>query len=225
MVKDMKKEKRKRPSQWVTRALLAMMAFLLLSTSDSYAQVLTAQQKQAIQRRVKNKVEEFQFYLEQLGDRKFTNKQMRNEAYASALKLFVGNGDDYKVYDTYRDAYIVKNAVRIETSSKYNSHIGKKTVKAYMRNLKNDASYSQIVIESAGAVIVDDIYQVGDHYECMAYFCQKYISYREGRISYSDITEKKVRVRIEKIEIPRADGTTKTIWNALLGDIYVVSTR
>lgn len=94
-----------------------------------------------------------------------------------------------------------------------------------MRNLKNDASYSQIVIESAGAVVVDDIYQVGDHYECMAYFCQKYISYREGKISYSDITEKKVRVRIEKIEIPRADGTTKTIWNALLGDIYVVSTR
>ena len=129
----MKKEKRKRPSQWVTRALLAMMAFLLLSTSDSYAQVLTAQQKQAIQRRVKNKVEEFQFYLEQLGDRQFTNKQMRNEAYASALKLFVGNGDDYRVYDPYREAYIVKSAVRIETSSKYNSHIGKKTVKEYMK--------------------------------------------------------------------------------------------
>ncbi len=59
----------------------------------------------------------------------------------------------------------------------------------------------------------------------MAYFCQKFVGYRDGRVIYSDVTTKKVSVYIEAIEIPMPDGSTQKIWNALLGDIYVVSTE
>lgn len=222
----MKEKTEKTARQWVTRVLLAMMACLLLNTAEGYAQQLTQQQKQAIQRRVKNKIEEFQFYLEQLGDRRFTDRGMRDEAYNLALKLFVGHGDQYNIYEPEQGAYVVKPPVKIQTSSKRNSRIVGRTIKSYLANLKNDARYTHISIQQADAVYVDEIYQKGDGiYECMAYFCQKYVAYREGRVVYSDITTKKVRVRIEKFEIPQPDGTTRVVWNVLLGDIYVVETH
>lgn len=212
-------------SGWVTRVIIVMTAWFMFGLADGYAQELTEQQQQAIQRRVKNKVEEFQFYLEQLADRQVTNQKMRNEAYQLALKLFIGHGEQYREYNVEDGAYVIKGPVKMQTSSKKNSRINNIPIKRYLQNLKNNSSYSNVVIQSADAVYVTDIIQAGDHYECIAYFCQKYIAYREGRVVYSDVTTKKIRIRIEKIEIPNSNGTAKVIWNALLGDIYVVETR
>jgi hypothetical protein len=213
------------PTEWVTKVTIVIVAWLMLGVPSCYAQELTQQQQQAIQRRVKNKVEEFQFYLEQLADRQVTNQKMRNEAYQLALKLFIGHGEQYREYNVEDGAYVIKGPVKMQTSSKKNSRISNIPIKRYLQNLKNNSSYSNVVIQSADAVYVTDIVRAGDHYECVAYFCQKYIAYREGRVVYSDVTTKKIRIRIEKIEIPSSNGTTKVIWNALLGDIYVVETK
>lgn len=201
---------------------------VLLSVIPSYsicAQTLSATEKAALQRRVKDKVDEFQFYLGQLADKRSTSPTVKDNAFRLALKLFIGECEPYTIYDPDLGHQINKSAVRMETSSKHRNTKSRTRIKAYLNNLRNNQSYSQIKITDADIVRVDNIYKVGDHYECMAYFCQKYIGYRDGRIVYSDITTKKVRVYINAIQVPKADGSTETIWNALLGDIYVVETR
>ena len=86
---------------------------------------------------------------------------------------------------------------------------------------KSKLAYTKIVIESASAVRVDNIEKVGDHYECVAYFTQKFIGYRDGKVWYSDETSKKIRCYINHIDLP----TGKRIFDAKLGDIYVLSTK
>lgn len=208
----------------------AILIFLALFVGHGtlVAQRLTESQKRMLERRVVDKVDEFQFYMAQLGDKESTSKTVKDNAYRLALKLFIGEGEDYSIIqrnsmgEEYEE---MKPAVRMQTSSKYRSTTSRTKMKTYLNNLRNNRTYTQIEITAADAVRVDNIYREGDHYVCMAYFCQKYVGYRDGRPIYSDITTKKVKVYIQAIEIPKTDGSTGIIWNALLGDIYVLDTR
>lgn len=205
---------------------ISILIFMLtMFGMNAYPQDLSVSEKEALQRRVKDKVDEFQFYMGQLADKKSTSNEVKDNAYRLSLKLFIGEGENYSIYDPELGRDVQKSAVRMEISSKYRSTKSRTLMKRYLSNLRNNKTYTQIEITDADIVRVDNIYPVGDHYECMAYFCQKYIGYRDGRIAYSDITTKKVRVYIQAIQIPKADGSTETIWNALLGDIYVIETR
>lgn len=209
----------------IVSKVLFVLALATLGMTKIYGQQLSQTEKETLQRRVKDKVDEFQFYMGQLADKKSTSAEVKSTAYSLALKLFIGECEDYSIYDPELGRDVFKSAVRMETSSKYRSTKSRTLMKRYLNNLKNNQAYTQIEITDADIVRVDNIYKVGDHYECMAYFCQKYIGYRDGRVAYSDITTKKVRVYINAIQIPKADGTTETIWNALLGDIYVIETK
>lgn len=204
--------------------LITLLFVIFLSTS-AYSQQLTHAEKESLQTRVKNKVDEYQFYLQQLADKRSTSAVVKDNAYTLALKLFIGECENYSIYEPDLGRNVTKPAVRMEVSSKYRLTKSRVLMKKYLNNLRNNTSYDQIEITDADVVRVDNIYKVGDHYECMAYFCQKYVGYRDNRVVYSDVTTKKVRVYIEAIEIPKSDGSTETIWNALLGDIYVISTR
>lgn len=203
---------------------LLFIIILLLPISLS-AQELSEQQKNVLQKRTKDKVDEFQHYMKQLADKRSTSTTVKNNAYSLALKLFIGEGESYTTVDPYTGESQMKPAVRMETSSKYRSTKSRTRMKLYLENLKNSQTYTQIEITDADVVRVDNIQRVGDHYECMAYFCQKYIGYRDNRIVYQDITTKKIRVYIQAIRVPNSDGSTTVIWNALLGDIYVVETH
>lgn len=203
---------------------LALLTFVVSPFFVS-SQTLTPTEKEALQRRVKDKIDEFQFYMGQLADKESTSTQVKNNAFNLSLKLFIGECEDYKIFNPDLGRNELKSAVRMETSSKNRPTKSRKKMKLYLDNLRNTKAYTQIEITDADVVRVDNIYKVGDHYECMAYFCQKYVGYRDGRVVYSDITTKKVSVYIEAIEVPRPDGSVQTIWNALLGDVYVVSTE
>ena len=197
---------------------LSLLLFTLFAFNAT-AQSLTAEEKRALETRVKNKVDEYQFYLNQLGDKRSTSETVKNNAVRLALKLFIGEGENYTMDGN------THGAVRMEISSKYRSTKSRIMQKRYLNNLRNNRSYDQIEITDADVVRVDGIQREGDHYVCMAYFCQKFIGFRDHRAVYSDITTKKVKVYVQAIEVPRADGSTQIIWNALLGDIYVVSTK
>lgn len=94
-------------------------------------------------------------------------------------------------------------------------------LKSYLNNLRY-TRYDTVKIEQAGAVRVDNIYQTGPgQYEAVAYFCQDFYGYRDGRVIYNDTTEKAVRVHIRAIESPEIG---EVVWEAYLGDIKVIST-
>lgn len=212
-------------NKYLTYIKCVIFLFVLFVSIPIFPQQLTQAEKESLQARVKNKVDEYQFYLQQLADKRSTSEEVKNNAYSLALKLFVGECENYSIYDPDLGRNVTKSAVRMEISSKYRSTKSRVLMKRYLNNLRNNQTYDQIEITDADIVRVDNIYKVGDHYECMAYFCQKYIGYRDRRIIYSDITTKKVRVYIQAIQIPKANGSIETIWNALLGDIYVIETK
>lgn len=213
-----------------TLRIFASLIVLSLLAANSSAQDeprLTEEQKVLFQERVKQKVEEFQSSLSKLVNDKLDHN-IRSEEYRNILVLFIGEGETYSYYDYESDERITREGgVRMETSSKTTGRSSRQRIKNYIRKLYNPEThktsmpYTKIVIESVGAVRVDNIERVGDHYECIAYFKQKFIGYRDGKIAYSDVTGKKIKCFISSIDLP----TGKKIFEAKLGDIYVTSTE
>lgn len=207
---------------------LFLSAFLLL-VAGGHIQAqdeLTEAQKIEFQNRVKQKVEEFQNALSNIVNNELRH-DIRKENVINLLKLFMGEGEPYDYYDEEADKRVHSTGVKMQTSSVYKTNNQSQKLKRYIYKLynpetgKSNLVYTKIKIESASAVRVDNIEKVGDHYECVAYFSQKFIGYRDGKVSYSDKTGKKIKCYINHIDLP----TGKRIFDAKLGDIYVLSTQ
>lgn len=201
---------------------LLLLLLMMTATSVSYAHDLSQEEVTALQERVKYKVEEFQRNLGSIVDNRLSANR-RHAALETTLALFMGNGDVYYVNNEYNERE-KRGPVRIEVSSVNRMKISKNPIKEYLNNqYKNLHKYTKVEIDSVDAVRVDNIYKVGENqYECMAYFCQKYISYGpDGTVRYGDISKKKVKVHITAREIP----TVGIVFDAKLGDIYVTETK
>lgn len=208
------------------KLLLSLLVISFVMPSLHAQEKLTDAQKKMFQERVKQKVEEFQGALSNVVNDSLRH-DIRKENVINLLKLFIGEGNPYNYYDEELEERVYSTGVKIQTSSIYNTNNQSQKLKKYVYKLynpetgKSEMSYTEIVIESASAVRVDDIEEVGDHYECVAYFSQKFIGYKDGKVWYSDLTGKKIRCYIMHIDLP----TGKRIFDAKLGDIYVLSTQ
>lgn len=199
--------------------ILLFALCLTFSVNMSAQGDLTEEDKTELQVRVKMKVDEFQQYLSDIVNTNLSNNQRRNSITA-ALALFIGKGEAYTITDEYGET-VYKNPVRMQISSINNDRKRWLPMTKYLENQYNNVHrYGRVVIESADAVRVDNIHKVADgRYQAVAYFCQKYIAYREGRPVYGDVTSKKVIVYISAIDTPYG-----YVWDAKLGDVYVTST-
>ena len=199
-------------------------AFLLVGAIQiTYAQSLSNEEKQELQLRAKQKIEDFQGHLATIASRNMsaTNK---NAARKAALDLFIGKGESYMFEDSYGNR-LKHDAVKMQVSSKTTGRINTRLMKNYLTSLANLSQYTKVVIEDADVVRVDNIRETGDgKYEAVAYFSQKFCGYRDGRLVYTDVTEKKVKIYVEKQTVPMPDGNQQVIWQVLLGDIYVLDT-
>ena len=206
--------------------IILFISLCFIATGLQAQDRLTDEQKVEFQNRVKQKVEEFQNALSDIVNEKLDDT-IRKEQVKNLLQLFIGEGDPYDYYDVEKDRRIHSSGVKMQTSSVNQDTDKSQHLKRYIYRLydpntgKSSLKYSKIVIESASAVRVDNIVPVGDHYECVAYFSQKFIGYRDGKVSYSDETGKKIRCYINRIDLP----TGKKIFEAKLGDIYVLYTK
>ncbi|MBD5329510.1 MAG: hypothetical protein HDS03_06475 [Bacteroides sp.] len=186
------------------------------------AQTLSQSDIQAVQQRAKAKVEEFQGYLSSIANTALSQKQRRT-AKEQALLLFMGEGDPYYVTNDQGEREYHRE-VRMQTSSVNRASKSMKAMKKYLDDTYNNIlKYSKVVIKSADVVRVDNVYKVGEgKYECMAYFCQEYISYGpDGSVKYGDVSRKKVKVYITATPIP----SVGMVYEVKLGDIYVTSTE
>lgn len=200
---------------------IILTAVLLVAYMPSFAQNdLTPSDKEALQARVKDKVDEFVHHLSCIVNTELTDYQRQNEIKA-ALILFIGNGERYTVTNEYGEK---ENhaPVRMQISSVNHDTKRWLSMKKYLNNqYENVHKYGKVKIESADIVRVDNINKISDgHYEAMAYFVQKYIAFRDGKVVYSDITTKKIKVYIDALEVPGG-----IIWEAKLGDVYVTATK
>lgn len=215
--------------------LIVLLSFINVTLVN--AQLLTESEKVTLQERVKQKVEEFQSSLSKIvliNENSTASAHKNNkEQVALLLNLFIGRCEPYEYYDEELGINVKNSGVKMQTSSvksgKGNNDaqkVSNQKMKNYIYRFYNPETgksrlpYTKIIIEAANAVRVDNIERVGDHYECMAYFCQKFIGYRDGKVYYSDVTSKKIRCYIKSI--PTNSGI---VWDAKLGDVYVLSTE
>lgn len=193
------------------------------SVAPSEDLVLSDEDKESLQERVKDKVEEFQNYMTQLANKEITSAKVKDRCYQNALNLFIGKGEEFTVFDPDQQKDVKKEAAQILTRTGGKS---KKPfyVRDYLKGLRKSKLYDAVEISDIDIVRVDKLKKVGDHYETMAYFCQKYVGYRGDKIAYADMTYKKVRIILNPLTAIASDGSEETIWNAYLYDIYTVNT-
>lgn len=205
------------------KILFAVISLLLCQQGVFAQQVtLSEEDKGELQIRVKQKIEDFQMHLGTIASKAGVSEASKDAATTSALELFIGKGKSYEYTDDYGNRR-THDPVKMQTSNRYRKY-PPKLMTQYLKSLRN-MTYTKVVIEAADAVRVDNIFETPDgKYEAVAYFSQKFCGYRDGRLVYNDVTEKKVKIYVEKEIIPTPTGTDQVIWQVLLGDIYVVST-
>lgn len=199
--------------------------FLIISMVSIHAEneeepILSDTEKQEFSTRIKQKIEDFQTHLGIISSKESSKKTL-NTAVEECLKLFIGNGEPYYTTDAYGNR-IENTPVTIQVTSK-NKGTRTNTVKRYLTTLANNLNkmYTKVNITSSDAVRVDNIHETGDgRYECVAYFFQKFEGYRDGRLIYTDVTTKKVRVYLDQKE-----GPVGMTWSISLGDISAVETK
>lgn len=208
------------------KLLLTLFVFIFSGTGVWAQDELNEAQKKQFQNRVKQKVEEFQHSLSAIVNKQLSH-DVRRANVKSLLDVFIAKGDPYDYYDMNLDQRVHSTGVKMQTSSTNSKYNRTQKLKGYIYKLYDPQTglskmhYDEIIIESASAVRVDNIEKVGDHYECVAYFTQKFIGLKDGKVFYSDKTSKKIRCYITHMELP----TGKRIFEAKLGDIYVLSTK
>ncbi|MDE6523222.1 MAG: hypothetical protein K2L17_10415 [Muribaculaceae bacterium] len=210
-------------------ALLILSICVSINVSALSSYILTEEDKEQVKERIIDKLEDFQFWLGEIANKKNSQK-VRTDALKSNIVLFIGKCDPYTVTNHKTGELEVKEAVKMQTSSVRNGKEVKnppQRMKQYLYNILNNETYSNIKIEQADAVRVDNIRQVGDgEYEAVAYFCQYFTGYRgeENYVAYSDYTEKAVRISIGLEEVRHA-GKTEKIIKIKLGDMKVALTE
>jgi hypothetical protein len=205
---------------------LFIFVCLLLCQQSVFAQqvTLSEEDKGELQIRVKQKIEDFQMHLGTIASKAGISEASKDAATVSALELFIGKGQSYEYIDDYGNRRM-HEPVQMQTSGRGGRQYPPKPMTRYLRNLRN-LTYTKVVIEAADAVRVDNIYQTSDgKYEAIAYFCQNFCGYRDGRLVYNSWDEKKVKIYIDKQVVPTPSGADQVIWQVLLGDIHVVNTH
>ena len=211
----------------ITIAVAAFVIYPINAKSSVFHddEELTQEEKTELSLKIKQNLEDFQDYLRTITSNDVSS-EVKDMAIENALNLFIGKGKPYIMYDPYSNDKIWNEGVKMQTSSSR----GTKRVQlmsTYLNRLKGmiGGIYSKIIIESADAVKVDDIYATGDgRYMCTAIICQHFCGYSEnGYVQYEDWTTKKIKIHIDKTTIAIPDGE-KNIWKIRLGDMNVIDT-
>ena len=201
--------------------------FLLMFGQDSYGQTMDNNTRKELEMRVKQKIEDFQLYLGIMGSRK-TSSTQKNTAVSNAKELFIGKCEKYYYHDLDVKGNKIgqqklHDAVTMQTSVRGRKR-PPKPMKDYFTELCNKQAYTELIIESADAVRVDNLQQTAPgRYEGVAYYYQKYSGYRDKQLVYQDKDWKKVHIYVEAVNIPSPSGSRK-IWKVMLGDVSVLQT-
>jgi hypothetical protein len=187
---------------------------------------LTEEEKEVLKVRIIDKLEDFQYFLQTMADRR-NSLDVRQSARTSNINLFIGKCEPYETFDFWSEEPMKMPAVRMQTSSlKRPNYKPKQLMKNYFAKIMGGMGYSNIRIEQSDAITIDNFRKISDgKYLAIAHIVQRFIGYNEnGAVRYGDTTEKKVKIHVDMVEIPTEDGYER-LWDVKLGDMYVVSTE
>lgn len=207
------------------KILLFAISILTSIPVEAQSIDLTEEQQQVLISRVKDKLEDFQYFLQTMADRK-NSQNVRKESLNSTINLFIGSCEPYEVLEDWSGTPKMHPAVKMETSSLRGTK-QKQSMKQYLNRIFGGLGYSNIKIEQSDFVTVDNIRKVGEgKYMAVAHIYQTFIGYggNENRIRYADETHKKVIIHIDLVDIPSENTNEGILYDVKLGDMSVVST-
>lgn len=192
--------------------VVGVFAFLCAGTTKAQTNNLTSDELDIFRTEVKHRVNRFQMYLTFIASKK--NDRNTKLAYVKqALKLFIGNGEDYKdIYDN------VQPAVRMQLSDTRTSKKYWRKTKTYLNNLIN-LSYQRLEITWVDACRVGEFHKVRDGlYVTTVTISQRFEGTRDNN-SIVNIDDKTITVYLEE-EVTSVGGR----YRVLFGDIEVLQT-
>lgn len=205
--------------------VLLVACFISPILSNAQVVKLTDDEKETLKVAVKQKLDYFQDQLGTIASRK-TSVENKDRAIKSTLSLFIGKGNPYITYGGYNNTIPIENTgVKMQTSSVNTRATKSQLMRNYLTRLKGMLGYTDIIIESADAVKVGDIYPepgTGRFYS-VASICQHFVGYRDGYKVYEDYTVKKVKIYIEPEILQLPDGE-QILWKIQLGDMIATET-
>ncbi len=215
----------KRLKLYVLFAVMASFVFNMFAGNNNI--VLTDDQKGEIEQEVKNKVNNFISYLPDIAatSNKSAEKRRLAKRYKErALKLFIGQGEDYPYIDVQGNKRM-HSAVTMQTTSRRRKNKPKRLT-TYLDRLMA-LPYHKVEVDTCQAVrLNNDIHKVGDNkWACTVYFIQTFKAYnREGGCVVNDKDAKKVTVYIDREEVfdPKT-GKINEFYVVQLGDISIYS--
>ncbi len=199
----------------IVKYILALFVSCLFA-GNVRAQDFTEEQKIIFERNVEEAVADFLTYLSEISDEQHSI-QLKNKYVEKALSLFVANGEAYSYYDVEAESHnILNTGAKLYISSTSSGITKAQTVKNYLKKILHLRNI-KIYIESADVVRIDNMLEVGDHYECIAYVYVKCYNFVENRsvCSYGSIL--KIRCFINQED--------KSTYKVKLGDIFAAQTR
>lgn len=198
------------------RIVFTLIAFSYVLYGFSQTHNLSPEALENFKARCEEIVETFQHGLEIIGSKE-QEKDVKQHYKKNVLKLFMGNGENYKDADGN-----IQPAVKMQVSSvRYNSVISKTDIrlKEYLNRLES-LPYAEVKITKAQSCVISNLYKVGNRYEGTVTIFQ-YFSGRRGDGSfYKDKTQKNIKVYL----LEEDDGVLGKYWALKLGDIDVVET-
>ncbi|MDE5701481.1 hypothetical protein [uncultured Bacteroides sp.] len=190
---------------------IALFVFLLYCTqiSAQTSNDLSPEELEIFQTEVKNRVKRFQNYITFIGSKK-NNIETKNAYIRQTLKLFIGEGEDYKdVHDN------IQPAVRMQLSDIRSRVKRWRKTKQYLYNLTK-VSYRELYITWADVCRVGEFHKVRDGlYVATVYISQKFEGVKDN-YSVVNYDEKAITVYLE--EVVTIAGSR---YNIFFGDIEV----
>lgn len=183
--------------------------FYSVQVSAQASNDLSPDELKIFQTEVKNRVKRFQNYITFIGSKK-NNVETKKAYVRQTLKLFIGEGEDYKDIDGN-----VQPAVRIQLSDTRTRAKTWRKTKQYLYNLIR-VTYRELYITWADICRVGEFHKVRDGlYVATVYVSQKFEGVRDN-YSVINIDEKAITVYLE--EVVTIAGSR---YNIFFGDIEV----
>lgn len=204
--------------------ILYLATFLCFCTLHVQAQSITDKEREEIEQRIIEKINDFISYLPEIAaksNRPMEERKLAQKYIEKTLDLFIGKGYDYMYIDQAGNKRN-HDAVKMQTTSG-----GIPNPPRYMRSYLPRLmalKYQKVEIDTCSAVRIDKhIHDAGNgQYTATASFIQSFRGWRDGRIVINDKDIKQVTVYIERHSVPIPEGED-IFWVIRLGDIRITT--
>ncbi len=204
--------------------ILYVTILLCFGTLCIQAQSITDKEREVIEQRIIEKINDFISYLPEIAaksSRPMEERKLAQKYIEKALDLFIGKGYDYMYIDQAGNERN-HDAVKMQTTSR-----GIPNPPRYMRSYLPRLmalKYQKVEIDTCSAVRIDKhIHDVGNgQYTATASFIQSFRGWRDGRMVINDKDIKQVTVYIEKKVVETPEGED-VFWIIRLGDIRITT--